>query len=215
MMIKDYRRHMTTLKLFSAQNISVPASTSWYLADLGEFRGQQELYMRQSPQRLKALREHALIESAVSSNRIEGVSVDPSRVREVLVAPKPLFRDRDEEEVRGYRDALKIMHESVAKLPVSEVTIRELHRLTRGQIWDAGQYKEKDGDIIERYPDGRERVRFRPASAAGTCHWGRYPYLSCAGLYHLAHSFGRVTGDVHLPLININTPHHDRRCSPE
>ena len=28
---------MTTLKLFSAQNISVPASTSWYLADLGEF----------------------------------------------------------------------------------------------------------------------------------------------------------------------------------
>ena len=77
---------MTTLKLFSAQNISIPASTSWYLADLGEFRGKQALYTQQSPQRLKSLREHALIESAVSSNRIEGVSVDPSRVRDVLVA---------------------------------------------------------------------------------------------------------------------------------
>ncbi len=77
---------MTTLKLFSAQNLSIPASTSWYLADLGEFRGKQELYTQQSPQRLKRLREHALIESAVSSNRIEGVSVDPSRVRDVLVA---------------------------------------------------------------------------------------------------------------------------------
>ena len=78
-----------------------PASTSWYLADLGEFRGKQELYTRQSPQRLKTLREHALIESAVSSNRIEGVTVTPDRVRNVLVSPRPVFRGRDEEDVRG------------------------------------------------------------------------------------------------------------------
>lgn len=105
---------MTTLKLFAAQNVPVPASTSWHLADLGEFRGKQELCTQQSPQWLKTLREHALIESAVSSNRIEGVSVDPSRVRDVLVAAKPLFRDRDEEEVRGYRDALQPIHEGAA-----------------------------------------------------------------------------------------------------
>ena len=96
---------MSTVSLFSAGNFSVPGSTSWYLADLGEFRGKQELYTHQSPQRLKSLREHALVESAVSSNRMEGVAVDPHRVRDVLVSPKPLFRDRDEEEVRGYREA--------------------------------------------------------------------------------------------------------------
>jgi hypothetical protein len=77
-----------------------------YLETLGEFRGKQELFTRQSPQKLRVLREHALIESAVSSNRIEGVSVEPSRIESVLIATKPLFRDRDEEEVRGYRDAL-------------------------------------------------------------------------------------------------------------
>jgi len=159
---------VNTLRLFTLKDFSIPASTSWYLADLGEFRGKQELFTQQSPQRLKTLREHALIESAVSSNRIEGVSVDPSRVRDVLVAAKPLFRDRDEEEVRGYRDALKLIHEGAAHMPVSEATICELHSLARGQIWDAGKYKEKDGDIIERYADGRERVRFRPVSAAGT-----------------------------------------------
>lgn len=159
---------MNTLRLFTLKDFSIPAGTSWYLADLGEFRGKQALYTQQSPQRLKTLREHALIESAVSSNRIEGVSVDPSRVRDVLVAAKPLFRDRDEEEVRGYRDALKLIHEGAARMPVSEATICELHRLARGQIWDAGKYKEKDGDIIERSSDGRERVRFRPVSAAGT-----------------------------------------------
>ena len=159
---------MNTLRLFSAKDGSVPANTSWYLADLGEFRGKQELYTQQSPQRLKVLREHALIESAVSSNRIEGVSVDPSRVRDVLVAARPMFRDRDEEEVRGYRDALKRIHETGTGMPVSEASIRELHQLARGQIWDAGLYKERDGDIIERYADGRERVRFSPVSATGT-----------------------------------------------
>jgi Fic family protein len=159
---------MNTLRLFTLKDFSIPAGTSWYLADLGEFRGKQELYTQQSPQRLKTLREHALIESAVSSNRIEGVSVDPSRVRDVLVAAKPLFRDRDEEEVRGYRDALQLIHEGAMRMSVSEATLCELHRLARGQIWDAGHYKEKDGDIIERYPDGRERVRFRPLPATGT-----------------------------------------------
>jgi hypothetical protein len=91
---------MTTLNQFSAA-LSIHPTAAWYLADLGEFRGLQELYTRQSPQRLKALREHALIESAVSSNRIEGVLVDPGRVKAVLASPKPLFRDRDEEEGRG------------------------------------------------------------------------------------------------------------------
>lgn len=158
---------MNTLRLFSSAPSIHPAA-AWYLADLGEFRGKQALYTRQSPQRLKVLREHALIESAVSSNRIEGVAVDAARVREVLVAPKPLFRDRDEEEVRGYRDALEWVYREAADIAVSEESIRRLHAMARGQIWDAGLYKEKDGDIIERYADGSERVRFRPVAAART-----------------------------------------------
>lgn len=159
---------MMTLRMFALGQTAIPAGTAWYLSDLGEFRGKQELYTRQSPQRLKTLREHALIESAVSSNRIEGVSIDPQRVRDILVAPKPLFRDRNEEEVRGYRDALSWIHAESANIPCDEQTIKRLHALARGQIWDAGQYKERDGDIIERYPDGSERVRFRTVPAAET-----------------------------------------------
>lgn len=158
----------STLKLFAAGKLSIHPATAWYLSDLGEYRGKQELYTRQSPQRLKALREHALIESAVSSNRIEGVSVEPSRVRDVLVSPRPLFRDRDEEELRGYRDALTWIHQDAAGMAVSDATIQRLHAMTRGEIWDAGKNKEKDADIIERSPDGSERVRFRTVSAAGT-----------------------------------------------
>jgi len=156
-----------TLRQFKSKPETIPAATSWYLADLGEARGKQELFTRQSPQRLKVLRENAMIESAVSSNRIEGVTVDQARVRTVIFGKSP-SRDRDEEEVRGYRDALKLIHEGGTKLPVSEETLLKLHRLCRGEIWDAGKYKDKDSDIIERYPDGRERVRFKTVPATKT-----------------------------------------------
>jgi Fic family protein len=156
-----------TLRQFASGIQTVPATTSWYLADLGEARGKQELFTRQSPQMLKVLREHALIESAISSNRIEGVVVDQKRIGTIVFGRSHL-RDRNEEEVRGCRDALKRIHELGAKLPISEATIRELHRLSRGGLGDAGRYKQKDPDIIEKLPDGRVRVRFKTVPAAKT-----------------------------------------------
>lgn len=158
---------MMTLKQFSNKPETVPAITSWYLSDLGEARGRQELFTKQSPQKLKVLKEHALIESAVSSNRIEGVHVDQARVRTIVLG-KSHLRDRDEEEVRGYRNALRLIHEQAARLPISEETVLKLHKLARGDIWDAGKYKEKDSDIIEKYPDGSSRVRFRTVSQKKT-----------------------------------------------
>jgi len=158
---------MKTLQLFSAKPETIPISAAWYIADLAEARGKQQLYMRQMPQRLRALREHALIESAVSSNRIEGIEIDQKRVGTIIFG-KSLLHDRDEEEVRGYRGALNLIHEHAVNIPISGDAILGLHRLTRGEIWDAGKYKEKDGDIIEKYPDGRERIRFKTVTAANT-----------------------------------------------
>jgi Fic family protein len=161
---------MMTFKQFSSKPENIPAVTSWYLADLGEARGKQELFTKQSPQRLRVLREHALIESAVSSNRIEGVKVEQSRIRTIILG-KSHLRDRDEEEVRGYRNALKLIHEQGVKLPASADTTLKLHKLSRGQIWDAGKYKEQDSDIIEKYPDGTSRIRFKTVPAADTAEY--------------------------------------------
>lgn len=158
---------MKTLQLFKAGPKAIPANIAWYVADLGEARGKQKLFIHQSPQRLRVLREHALIESAVSSNRIEGVLVDQARVHTVVFGDQWL-RDRDEAAVRGYRDALKLIHEKPAKLVLSEETVKEFHRFCSGELWDAGQYKQKDSDIIEKYPDGRERIRFKTVSAKAT-----------------------------------------------
>lgn len=156
---------MTTLRQFATPARSIPGATSWYLSDLGEARGKQELFTKQSPQKLKVLREHALIESAVSSNRIEGVEVDQARVGTVVFGTA-LLRDRDEEEVRGYRQALDLIHTQGPHLPISEETIRQLHFLSRGGLGDAGQYKQSENDIIEVFPGGRREVRFRTVRAA-------------------------------------------------
>jgi len=150
-----------------ANSRQLPTTTAWYLADLSEARGKQGLFIKQSPQRLDVLREHALIESAVSSNRIEGVTIEQSRVKAVVLG-KSLLHDRDEEEIRGYRDALTWIHEQHTKLQVTEKTILQLHRISRANIGDAGKYKQKDSDIIEKLPDGRVRVRFRTVSARKT-----------------------------------------------
>jgi hypothetical protein len=95
------------------------------------------------------------------------VEVPPNRVRPALFG-KPLLKDRSEEELRGYRHALEWIHREGAGMPVTAATILELHRLSRAGAADAGRYKEKDGDIIEKHPDGRERVRFRTVPAAKT-----------------------------------------------
>ena len=83
---------MHTLKQIADKLREIPASAAWYLSDISEFKGKQELYTRQSPQKLKVLREHALIESAVSSNRIEGVEIDRKRIGTVVFG-KPLLKD--------------------------------------------------------------------------------------------------------------------------
>ena len=84
---------MMTLRQLAAEPPTLPTRTTWYLTDLAEARGKQELFIRQSPQRLKVLREHALIESAISSNRIEGVEVDKSWVSALVAARTPSGAD--------------------------------------------------------------------------------------------------------------------------
>src|SRR3989338_3606878 len=152
---------------FKNDKVDLPMGAVWLIASISEYKGKQDLYMRQSPQILKTLLEIALIESAESSNRIEGVIVDKDRLKPLVIGhSKP--RDRSEEEVAGYRKALDFIHKKHSSLRITEETIKELHRLCRGELWDAGKWKEKDNDIILKHTDGRVEVIFKPVSAAKT-----------------------------------------------
>jgi len=152
---------MKTLQVLIKTLTSIPLTASWNLSALNEFKGKQDLYKNQSAEKLKKLKEHAVIESSISSNRIEGVTVENSRVKAVVFGNSKL-RDRNEEEVRGYQNALRWVHQENQKIKINEKTILKLHEYCKGEIWDAGKFKEKQVDITEKFVDGTEKIRFKP-----------------------------------------------------
>src|SRR5918993_2248605 len=136
---------------------------------LGEARGRQDLFVRQFPEQLDTLRTHALIESAESSNRIEGVVAEPGRVAD-LVVKRTEPRNRSEQEIAGYRDALQLIHQTHAHIPLSANVLLQFHQmLYRYQPGTGGHWKTTDNQIIERDASGRVlRVRFEPTPAVQT-----------------------------------------------
>ncbi len=135
------------------------------LRALGEHFGKQLLYVAQSPEVLNALRQIAVVESAESSNRLEGLVVAGHRLKS-LVLKNATPQSRSEREVAGYRDALGLIHESGEQMPFSEGTVQQLHGiLYRYMPQPDGHWKAANNDIIERHPDGSSRIRFRPVAA--------------------------------------------------
>jgi Fic family protein len=136
---------------------------------LGESRGRQDLFVRQFPEQLDTLRTHAVIESTESSNRIEGVIAQAGRVADLVVrGAEP--RNRSEQEIAGYRDALQLIHESHADVALSVNVILQLHQtLYRYQPGAAGRWKGTNNQIVERDTHGGiVRVRFDPTPAVAT-----------------------------------------------
>ena len=87
---------MMTFRL-GLRDFKLPLSTVWLLNAIAEAKGRQELYTKQSLQILQALREMAMVESVESSNRIEGVTVAPDRLRPLVLGHS---RPRDRSEFR-------------------------------------------------------------------------------------------------------------------
>src|SRR5437764_1155352 len=150
---------MNSFRNYRLRDLAVPMSTAWLLNDIAEAKGKQELYTRQSPQVLKALREMALIQSTESSNRIEGVTVAADRLRPLVLGnTKP--RDRSEQEVQGYRLALNDIHTRYENLLINAATLKHLHALCQSS-GDAGQFKKLDNEVVELKPGVAPVIRFR------------------------------------------------------
>lgn len=148
----------------TSEELKLPLGAVWLMNSISEYKGKQELYSKQSPQILKTLVEIALIESAESSNRIEGVTVDKNRLKPLIIGhSRP--RGRSEEEVAGYRKALDLIHKKHKSLDITPETIKELHRLSHAETGDAGRWKTKNNEIIRKNPDGSVEVIFRPLEA--------------------------------------------------
>ena len=139
------------------------------LRQLGESRGRQALFTRQMPEVLDALRQVATVESTESSNRLEGITVSHPRLEDlVLKSARP--RNRSEQEIAGYRDALQLLHESAQAMPFRTSVVLQVHAMLYRYLPAAGGvWKSTDNEIVDKDPAGRiVRVRFRAVPAVAT-----------------------------------------------
>src|SRR5215210_352832 len=135
---------------------------------LGEFKGRQQLFYEQSPQVLKMLQQNAAIESTEASNRIEGVTAPHQRIAE-LVARTTNPKNRPEQEIAGYRDALGSIHVNHEHTAFSAKLVLSVHRdLYKFSTGEGGRWKRIDNDITQTLPDGKKISRFKPVPAAET-----------------------------------------------
>lgn len=166
--------------------------------------GKQELYLKQRPQELEKLVEIAKIQSTEASNAIEGIVTTSTRIRQ-LVEEKTTPRNRDEQEIAGYRDALNIIHESFDAIPVTQNYILQLHKIMYSHMNNpmAGRTKNVQNYITATYPDGHTEILFTPLE----------PYETPEALDRICEEFNKVIGNMELePLIAIPVFIHDFLC---
>lgn len=166
--------------------------------------GKQELYLKQKPEELEKLVEVAKIQSTEASNAIEGIVTTNTRVRQ-LVEEKTTPKNRNEQEIAGYRDVLSIIHESFDVIPITQNYILQLHKILYSHMDNpaAGRTKAVQNYISATYPDGHTETLFTPLA----------PYETPDALDRLCAEYNRVIGNGEVePLIAIAIFIHDFLC---
>ena len=148
---------------------SIPNDVVMYLSQINEYKGKQQQFYKQKPEILEKLVQVAKIQSTAASNRIEGICTSDKRLHD-LSTEKEKPRNRDEQEILGYRFCLDIIHENHDYIQVTPNYILQLHGYLYRYLPTSmgGHFKSSDNTIEEIGADGKKRVRFVPVSAFET-----------------------------------------------
>ena len=175
-----------------------------YIAAIYKEAGKQELYLKQKPDELERLVEIAKIQSTEASNAIEGIVTTNTRIKQ-LVEEKTAPRNRDEQEIAGYRDVLCLIHDNFDAIPISKNYILQMHKMMYSHMNNpfAGQTKNVQNYISATYPDGHTEILFTPLS----------PFETPEALDKICEEYNRVIGNLEVePLIAIPIFIHDFLC---
>lgn len=166
--------------------------------------GKQELYLKQRPEELEKLVEIAKVQSTEASNAIEGIVTTNTRIRQ-LVEEKTTPKNRDEQEIAGYRDVLGLIHEDFDVIPITRNYILQLHKILYSHMNNpiAGKTKNVQNYISATRSDGHVEILFTPLP----------PYETPEALDRICEEYNRVTGNMEIePLIAIPIFIHDFLC---
>ena len=175
-----------------------------YLALIHEEKGKQSIYLKQKPDELKNLVEIAKIQSTESSNSIEGIRTTETRLRQ-LRDEKTTPRNRDEKEIAGYRDALRVVHENFEYIPLTQNYILQLHNIMFAHTDSSfgGSFKNVQNYISAVDSSGKTYTLFTPLA----------PYETPPAVQEICDEFNRVIGEGKVdPLLVIPVFIHDFLC---
>ena len=174
------------------------------VASIYRYQGKQELYLKQRPNELEKLIDIAKIQSTESSNKIEGIVTTSVRLKQLL-EEKTTPRNRNEQEIVGYRDVLDIIHENFDVIPISRNYILQMHKILYSHMNNplAGKTKNVQNYISATYPDGHSEVLFTPLS----------PFETPGALDRICDEYNRVIGNSEVePIIMLPIFIHDFLC---
>ena len=175
-----------------------------YIAAIYKAAGKQELYLKQRPAELAKLVEIAKIQSTEASNAIEGIVTTSTRIRQ-LVEEKTTPKNRDEQEIAGYRDVLNIIHENFDAIPITQNFILQLHKILYSHMNNpmGGRTKNVQNYISATYPDGHTEILFTPLA----------PFETPEALDKICAEYNYVIGNAEAePLLAIPIFIHDFLC---
>ena len=175
-----------------------------YVAQIHEFKGRQELYLKQKPAELDRLVEIAKVQSTEASNEIEGIRTTSTRLKQ-LCENKTTPKNRDEKEIMGYRDVLNTIHESYEYIPFKSNYILQLHRdlYKYSEKSIGGSFKNSQNEISAIDESGNQYVLFTPMA----------PYETPAAINMICESFEKAIDAQSIdPLILIPIAIHDFLC---
>ena len=159
-------REFNYLKLME---LSLPVNIYHTIAKIHEYKGKQELYVKNYPDVLDKMIDVAKIQSTKSSNAIEGIYTNDARLNE-LMNKKAEPRNRNEEEIAGYRHVLDIIHENYTYIEFNKNDILTLHNqlYSYSYVNYKGKFKTLDNTVMEVDALGNRKVRFQPVSSFET-----------------------------------------------
>ena len=115
--------------MLNTASLNITKDVLKLIAEIDEFKGAWSALGRLAPERLIALKRVATIESIGSSTRIEGSELSDREVEALLANIKiGAFANRDEQEVAGYAEVMKLVFESYEHMSLTENIVKQLHR---------------------------------------------------------------------------------------
>lgn len=175
-----------------------------YIAQIHEHKAKQELFLKQKPQELEKLVEIAKVQSTESSNEIEGIRTTNTRLKQ-LVSEKTTPKNRDEEEIAGYRDVLNVIHESYEYIPITPNYILQLHKMlySHSPKTIGGKFKNVQNYISGTDANGKTYTIFTPLS----------PFETPIAIENICEEFNKAIAENDVdPLILIPIFIHDFLC---